>query len=232
MTEKPNDSVENYMPLFASETYNMINKKNKQKNVDKINDNIKHTGFHVDKDLSNKSMVYYKNDDKKQVVIGHRGTDLNHKEDIADDLHIALGQDSKHMQKRRNRTDKVVKATPQDYEIHMTGHSLGSHMAVDSAIKSKNVRDRVKSIHTFNGAFSPFTKKPGKKIKKDLDDKIIHHRIAGDAVSASNPISPVIGTVKTYKPKTTKKYKGIPKQISKAVQSLDQLNIHTINNFL
>lgn len=224
--------MDHHSSLFASETYNILGSGKKQDKIDKINKNIAHTGYVVDKDKSNRSIIYFKNDAEKKATIAHRGTSVKHKEDIQSDMHLAFGKDSKDLSKRRRRTEKLVKATPHDYEITLTGHSLGGHSAMDSAVKSKNVRDRVKHIHTYNGAFSPFTKNPGKKVKADLDAKTTHHRVAGDLVSISHPIAPTIGVVKEYKPKIKNKYKSIPKSLRGVFNNLDQLNLHTINNFL
>ena len=154
-------------------------------------------------------------------------------EDLQSDFNLAIGRDSKGLKKRRKRTENLFKQTPDEYDISMTGHSLGGHTAVDSALRSNHVRNRVKDIHTYNGAFSPFTK-VGKKKVQDLDNKVTHHRIEGDAVSSIHKISPAIGSVKTYKPKNKNKYKYkvIPKHLQKTFNSLDQLNNHSISNFL
>lgn len=228
------DGTYKHMPILSQQTYHMMKGSgSKQDKIDKINDAIKDTGYVVDKNKTNKAIIYYKNDKDKKAVIAHRGTVVTHPEDIVSDASLSVGADSKGLEKRRKRTEKLFKQTPEDYDIHMTGHSLGGHTAVDSALRSKHVRNRVKGIHTFNGAFAPFNK-VGKKKIKDLDDKVVHHRINGDLVSSVHKISPSIGAVKTYKPKEKNKYKYkyVPKHLQKTFNNLDQLNLHTISNFV
>jgi len=119
----------------------------------------------------------------------------------------------------------------------MSGHSYGYGSMVDTIKNKKNVRDKlIKSgglAEGFNGASSPFTKKASKTRQKELQDSVIHHRIDDDLVSKASILNNDVGVVKTYKQKSNKKiYKSIPSHLKKVFNSLDQLNAHSLNNFI
>ena len=48
--------------LFSEQTYEMLNKGGKQRRVNAINENIKKTGYKVDKEHSNRDIITYVND--------------------------------------------------------------------------------------------------------------------------------------------------------------------------
>jgi hypothetical protein len=227
---------------LANETYNMLGNKSKQERIDKINENIADTGYRAIPSKSNRDIVYFQNDDTKTVTISHRGTDVTGKktkQDVGADLMFALGAEkhSKEFKKRRDTTSKLVKDIPDDYKLNMSGHSYGYGSMVDTIKNKKNVRDKlIKSgglAEGFNGASSPFTKKASKTRQKELQDSVIHHRIDDDLVSKASILNNDVGVVKTYKQKSNKKiYKSIPSHLKKVFNSLDQLNAHSLNNFI
>jgi predicted RND superfamily exporter protein len=107
---------------------------------------------------------------------------------------------------------------------------------IDTIKNKKNVRDKlIKSgglAEGFNGASSPFTKKASKKLKKELENNVIHHRIDDDLVSKASILNNDVGQVRTYKQKSNKKiYKSIPSHLKHVFNSLNQLNAHSLNNF-
>ena len=51
--------------MFSEQTYEMLGKGGKQKRVDKINENIRKTGYKVDKEHSNRDILTLVNDKQK-----------------------------------------------------------------------------------------------------------------------------------------------------------------------
>ena len=195
--------------LFAEQTYNMVGKKNKDKRVEKINKNIEKTGFVVDKKHSNRDIVTYVNHDTNEVHVSHRGTDTTGKRtgsDLVRDFNIAIGKtaDDDEFKRRTKKTKKALKEH-EDKKATGSGHSLGSKSMVTTMATDKYVRDRMEEVHGFNGGATIFGEKEmqklGKKGKKQMEEKMIHHRTSNDAVSASMLVNPPLGKVKTYKEK-------------------------------
>jgi hypothetical protein len=226
-------SAEELAPIFSQEAYNMLGSKSKEKRMSKINDNISKYGYKVVPEASNRDILTVDNGTNRYIA--HRGTAANDKhkakDDIMADLTFAVGKEKhdKSFKKRRKFTDNIVKGTDPSKKIILTGHSLAGGTSA-FAMEKKSIRDRVSEAHTYNPAISPFTKKPGKKVVKELNEKVTHHRVQGDVVSAS--ATPNYGKVKTYKANTMKKLKKIPKHLAKAVSSLDVLNNHALENFI
>lgn len=228
-----------YSARFSKEAYNMVKSGNKQKRVNEINNNIVDTGFKVDSSLSNRDILYLKNDKTKEHHIAVRGTDsssrgLKKGQDIMTDVKYALGQEKhdKHFKKKINRINNLVKNAPEDANITLSGHSLGGGVATEALKSKKHVRERVTHTDTYNSAFSPFTKTASKAIQKKLKDNVIHHRTKLDAVSASSLINNSIGKIKEYDSSEMKHIKYIPKPLEDAFESLDQLRHHTIDQFI
>ena len=168
-------------------------------------------GYTKIEDLSNMDIHTYKNNDKNHVIIASRGTDFNAptiKRDLKTDLKIMIGQGShsKQIKDRTARTEEIVKTLKErdpNTDIHLTGHSLAGFSAQQSMVKSKIVRDGVKSLTTFNGGTSPLQGKGLAKSNpayKVIADKSTHYRIASDGVS-ENAKTSLIGTVKSFKSK-------------------------------
>ena len=229
-----NMTEEELAPVFAQEAYGMLGSKSKEKRIEKINENIKHTGYKAVSKHSNRDILTVDNGTHR--FIAHRGTAFDDKKkagsDISADISFALGQEhhNKAFKKRQKMTDKIIKDTSTDKKIVLTGHSYGGG-SVSHSMEKKSIRDRVHSAHTYNPAISPFTKKVGKKVQKEIDNKLTHHRVVNDIVSASS--TPSTGMVKTYQASTKKKwYKKMPKHLSNTFKSLDVLNNHSLDNFI
>jgi len=223
---------EQLAPIFAKETYNMLGKGSKEKRSDKINKNIAKTGYTAIKDKSNRDILYLQNDKDKTVHISHRGTDFSKPRDVSADLSFALGNEhhNKEFKKRRDKTSNLVKNIPDDYKLNLSGHSYGGASMNDTLLNKKNVRDKVESANGYNGAFSPFTKKVSKKIKSELDNRVTHHRISNDIISASSSIHLPFGKVKTYKQKQNDKI--MPQSINPIFKTIDSYKAHSIDNFI
>jgi len=222
---------------FAKASYDMVKSGSKTKRLNKINDTIKDTGFAAVAQHSNRDILYLQNDKTKEVHIANRGTDTSGKmtkTDIRQDLAFAFGQSAHDKATKKNvkKIKKLVKATPEDYTITMSGHSLGNVAPTEALKSSAEVRRRVKSFDSFNGAHSPFTNKaPSKAVKKELKEKITNHRVVGDIVSASSHAN-AVGQVAEYEGNELKHIKSIPKFLKPVINTVQQLKTHSIDNFI
>ena len=223
---------------LAEADYVMVEPLSKEERYEKINEMLNDTGFVIEPQLSNNEVIYYVNNTKKEIHISHRGTDASGrktKSDITSDVLFGMGKEDvdKQFLARSNRTKLLVGYVPDDYKLSMSGHSLGGGTIVKSLKDSKNVRERVDKVHTFNSAFSPFAKQGvGSVTKKMLDKKVTHHRIENDAVSASSFVNTPFGNVKTYKPNPNLEPTGIiPKTLKGMFKSVEALHAHSIAHF-
>ena len=208
--------MESLAPRFAAETYKMLDKQSKEKRIEQINKNLSDTGYVADAGKSNRDILYLVNDKTKDVHIAHRGTNFAKKDDVTADVYFALGAEkhNKAFKKRADRTSNLVKEIPDDYTLNMSGHSYGGASSSYAVKNKKNVRDKLDHLHTYNAAFSPFTKKTmHQDIRRDLNNKITHHRVDTDGVSASSLINHQVGNIKTYKAKSKKIHQRIPKRM-------------------
>ena len=89
----------------------------------------------------------------------------------------------------------------------------------------------MKVAHTFNTASHPVAisaTKVGRKVKKDLDDKVIHHRHKDDVVSAGLKSVVPFGKVKEYggKESVTKRLLKNANPLFKTANALDAHKLH------
>jgi len=221
--------------LFAAHAYTMSKTGTKDERINKINDDedIKKSGFKAIKEKSGRDITYFENPTDKKVVIAHRGTDVTGakaKLDIGSDLSYAFGQEkhNKNFKKRTKETKKLLKGVDPSYHTTLVGHSLGG-ISVNESLKNKTVRDKTDIAHTYNAGFNPFSTPVSKTIKKQLDDKVIHHRTKNDIISkAGGPF----GVTLSYDEKKKKIYKKIPSKHLNTFKTIDQLNTHGIKQFL
>ena len=163
-----------YASRFARESYKMVKSGSKSKRIENINKSIADTGFKADEKLSNRDMLYLVNDKTKEVHIANRGTDTTGKKtatDIRQDLNFSLGREAHDKATKKNvkKIDNLVKQTPDNYKISMSGHSLGSVAMMEALKKKNNVLNRVSKADSFNGASSPFTNNDiSNKKKKEI----------------------------------------------------------------
>lgn len=221
--------------LFAQQSYEMSKSGNKDERINKINnhEDIKKSGFKAIKEKSGRDITYFENQKDKQVVIAHRGTDVTGAKaniDIGSDLSYAFGAEkhNKNFKKRTKETKKLMKNIDPSYHVTLTGHSLGG-MTVNESLLNKSVRGSTDIAHTYNAGINPFGKPVSKPIKKELENKVIHHRTKNDIISkAEGPH----GVTLTYDEKKKKIYKKIPKKHLNTFKTVDQLNSHGIKQFL
>jgi hypothetical protein len=191
MTESETPSKE-VMAKLAQATYQMGDKDlGRKQRLENTQNLISDTDWVVEPQHTNSEIATYrKRDDPSNIVIAHRGTKVDGKRgktDLEADIMFALGLGG-HVptfKRRKTRTNKIIKAL-EPTQLHMTSHSLGGATQNYTIAKSNIVKKNLTSARTFNAAANPIFDndiKVGKKTKKELDDKVVHHRIKHDPVS-------------------------------------------------
>jgi len=218
---------------FAEASYDMLGSASKEDRVANINKKISDTGFKVQSDKSNRDMIYLINDTTGEHHISLRGTAT--KQDIVSDANIATGtlSGTREFNKRNNRVQRYVKEMPEDVKFTMSSHSLGGMYNQTILKKSKNVRDRVDEVHTFNSATNPILgeTKVGTKKKKQLDQKVIHHRTTDDIVSKPFEINVPFGQVQTYKTKPMSTKVKVPLKLAGLFNTANAYHAHKLDHF-
>jgi len=178
--------------------YNVDSKKSKKritKKADKLGYDV--VSF-------NRGIVHYKNRDEGFNVINIKGTDITNFKDLISDAKLGLGLSSgdKQFKSRRNEIKRIYRETEGDN--YLTGHSLGSSIALSSMVKSKSIRDNTKKAYLYNTGYTKLfhdelSKDLKKQDKKELKDKVLHLHTKGDVVSTALT-DKSIGEVKVVKP--------------------------------
>tara|TARA_Y100000114_G_scaffold61853_1_gene56700 strand:+ start:3347 stop:4057 length:711 start_codon:yes stop_codon:yes gene_type:complete len=226
---------------FSEATYRMLEKGNADERINRINNDIKDTGYVVDRKNSNRNILTLRNETEGKSVIAVRGTDTSGKKtgvDIMSDITYALGQSnhSNEFRKRRNNIKNSIKDSGDD-KVILTGHSLGGGVIKHSIANSNQIRRRIidnGEVHTFNSASHPFLRdqtKVSKASQKALKDKVIHHRTRNDVVSKGLETMIPFGKVKTYDTKTSNFTKKMPKGLADTFDSLEALHAHKLIHF-
>jgi len=219
------EKIKNYAKLSEA-TYTIGDKGvSRQDRVASANELIAGTGFTVvdDKKYSNPNMTTYKNEETGEIHVAHRGTHVGGRrgiKDIRNDIAFGLGLTSvdPRFKRRTKNTERVIKDLAPE-KFTMSGHSLGAGTLQYSIANSKKIRKNLDEAHTFNGAANPVLNtdlQVSNKDKKELDDKVTHHRIKGDVVSAGFNVSVPFGKVKKYSvPHDEKRGKSLMDKIVK-----------------
>ena len=225
--------------LLSEATYIMGNKSgNRTKKYNEINELVKSTGYQVIPNYTNKNLVtYQKIDDPKTVAIAHQGTNVKSTtgfKDIVSDVGIALGLGDHlpHIRKRKRKTEQVLKDLNPD-KFYLSGHSLGGYTANHTIANSKRVQKHLTNAHTFNAAQNPILSNDlqvSDKVKKQLDDKVVHHRVHGDLVSAGFKKSLPFGKLQNYKLKDEHKNERAGERILSKMLSFNPA-LKTIRNY-
>ena len=235
--------------LMATGTYRIGDKGNRDERVADTNALVKNTGFAVvdDKKYTNNNMTTYKNEETGELHVSHRGTHVGGRrglKDIRNDIAFGLGLTKldPRFKRRTKATERVIKDLAPE-KFTMSGHSLGAGSLQYSIANSKKIRKNLHSAHTFNGASNPVLNadlQVSAKDKKELEDKVTHHRIKGDVVSAGFNVSVPFGKVKKYSvPHDEKRGKSLVDKIVKKNPLLSKvkqltskaLHAHHIDNF-
>ncbi len=201
-----NPSMEN-MAKLAQASYQMGEKgSNKTDRINNTQEIAADTGYIVNPQYSNSEITTYQHkDNPKNIVIAHRGTKVDGKrgmKDIQNDLAFAvgLGGHESTFNRRKKRTNNIIKSLEPE-QLHLTGHSLGGGTLQHTIANSKIVRKNLTSAKTFNAAANPIFNndvRVTKNYKKELEDKVEHHRIKNDPVSAGFAGLVPFGKVKTH----------------------------------
>jgi hypothetical protein len=197
--------------------------------------------LHPNKDFSDHSITtYVHKNDANHIVIAHRGTAPGSKggrEDLTSDLAFAagLGGHTKRMKNRQAKTEQIIKAT-NPTTLHLTGHSLGGGTVNHTVANSKLVRSKMTSAHTFNAAANPVfgnRQNVGRQTRRDLKDKVTHHRIENDSVSLGFKLNTPFGKVKTYKHPKQKKRSRLARIAfgTFTPPTKKSLDAHAVSNF-
>tara|TARA_R110001599_G_scaffold340685_1_gene561228 strand:- start:494 stop:1195 length:702 start_codon:yes stop_codon:yes gene_type:complete len=227
------------LPFLTQQTYTMVAKGSKKKRLADIDKAVLDHGYRTVRNSSNRDMVTYENiADPTKKIISHRGTDTSGKKtfkEIKGDVSLALGlQDhDPEFKKRTNRTKAIVKKHPDD-TFKMSGHSFGGSTATHAITNSSMLRGRIDTVDTYNAGMTPlFTNalKHGAKVKRDLKDRVTHHRVKGDIVSEGLRVTKPVGRVMEHKAKD-----DLPDSVFGALsegQSISntQGKIHSLENF-
>jgi hypothetical protein len=201
-----NPSMED-MAKLAQASYQMGEKGvKKDKRLENTQNIATDTGYVVNPKYSNSEITTYQHkDNPKNVVIAHRGTKVDGRrgmKDIQNDLAFAIGLGGHELtfKRRKRKTNDIIKALDPE-QLHMTSHSLGGATAQHTIANSNKVRKKLTSAMTFNAAAHPVFDndiKVSKKYKKELEDKVTHHRIKNDPVSMGFKTNVPFGKVKTH----------------------------------
>ncbi len=226
--------------VFSELSYKMLDSYPKTTNVENINKSLQEKGmnnWYISPDLSNKNISTFVNDDEKKSIVVHRGTDTSGKKtksDVGADVLLGLGQEknSRAFNSRKNRTEAIIKAIPEDYKIYGAGHSYGGASIGYALEKSKLARNRIEKVRTYNAGASPFQENVNKKKKEILDNKITHHRTSNDLVSASLLVNRRYGKIKTQDTLVSSVTKWIPSHLKHIFNTADSLNAHKLNHFI
>ena len=198
---------------LAEGSYILGQSRNLSDGYDKVNQHVADLGYEVIHDYSNRNITAYrKKDDPTNIHIAHKGTQPNSKtghKDILSDIKLAFGFGSLSRQaaNRKNKTEKIVREL-QPETLTMSGHSLGGFTMNHTLAKSKLVRDNLDMAHSFNAGTSPISDNDLSKIsakgKKQLTNRVIHHRTKDDIVSKGfNLVGVPFGKLQEYKLRQT-----------------------------
>jgi len=211
--------------MMAEGTYRIGDKGDRDERVADTNTLVKNTGFAVvdDKKYTNNNMTTYKNEETGEIHVSHRGTHVGGRrglKDIRNDIAFGLGLTKldPRFKRRTKATERVIKdLAPQ--KLTMSGHSLGGGTVQYAIANSKKIRKNLHSAHTFNAAANPILNNDlqvSGKDKKELEEKVTHHRVKGDVVSAGFNLSVPFGKVKKYSvPHDEKRGKSLVDKIVK-----------------
>jgi len=181
--------------------------KSRAERISELNEFVKDTGFSVvdDKKYSNPNITTYRNNETGEVHVSHRGTHITGRrglKDVRNDIAFGLGLTSvdPRFKRRTKATERVIKDLAPE-KFTMSGHSLGGGTVKYAIANSKKIRKNLHSAETFNSAANPVLNadlQVSAKDKKELDEKVTHHRIKNDVVSAGFNASVPFGKVKKY----------------------------------
>jgi hypothetical protein len=138
------------------------------------------------------------------VHMNYSGTNINNPRDIVSDIALGTGLQKLNQQftERRKKTREIMRSYGDDKDYSLSAHSLGGSILMDTLARSKSIRQRVSTAHTFNAGYTKMFHDSipslDKQEKKELDKKVSHHRVKGDIVSAHMPKQIAFGQLAEY----------------------------------
>lgn len=177
-------------------------------------------GYELDSANTNKDVLTATKGNK--VHINYTGTNVNSPRDIISDVALATGVQKINPQftERRRKTRDIMRSYGDDKEYTLSGHSLGGSILMDTLSRSKSIRDRTSQAYTFNAGYTKMfhesIKPTDKKVKRELDKKVSHHRVKKDIVSAHMSKEVAFGQLAEYNPTD---------------KEADTLERHSLDNF-
>ena len=144
-------------------------------------------GYELDETNTNKDVLTATKGNN--VHINYTGTNVNSPRDIISDIALGVGVQriNPQFKERRQKTRDIMRQYGDDRDYSLGGHSLGGSIALNTLKQSKSIRDRTQVAHVFNAGYTKAfheSIKVDKKVKRELDKKVNHHRVKGDIVSA------------------------------------------------
>jgi len=144
-------------------------------------------GYELDEANTDKDVLTAKRGNN--VHINYTGTNVNSPRDIISDVALGVGVQriNPQFKERRQKTRDIMRQYGDDKAYSLGGHSLGGSIALNTLKQSKSIRDRTQVAHVFNAGYTKAfheSIKVDKKVKRELDKKVNHHRVKGDIVSA------------------------------------------------
>lgn len=176
---------------------------NKERQDKEVKRKLGRIGYELDAKNTDKDVLV--GTKGNNVHISFTGTDVKNPRDLLSDAALAVGIQKANPQfrERRKKTREIMRQYGDEKEYTLSGHSLGGSILMDTLNRSKSIRDRTSQAFTFNAGYTlPFhnsVKPADKKIKKELDRKVTHHRVKGDVVSAHMNKDVAFGQLAEYK---------------------------------
>lgn len=223
--------------IFSKTVYKYNTNDDETKRAEDVTNELKKhdVNYSFLNDLSNRDIGVFKSNDDNTYHIAHRGTDVNSKKkykDINTDATVLYKHTSSNQLDNRSKytndlIDHIKKNDPNS-KIHLSGHSLGGLSVLHSINENKNLINNIDSVSLFNPLL-PLNKKKN-KMNDEQKDKITIHRVKDDIPSYFFNLTNY--DVKTYKQKQNN-IKHVPHYLRGIYnKSVNQLNSHTIDNFI
>jgi hypothetical protein len=178
-----------YDPFKEASSYAYTHRKRgrvAEKEKIRILDSLAKKGYQLDSDLSDRETSVFVNPETKQVMIAHRGTDLSDPKtflkDLKSDGNILIGKtrrDKRFLEAEEKFNQVKGKYSPEEYQLNVTGHSLGGALA--KHVNQRHEGEIARDVNFSRGS-SPFPGWLGKKTAKPQDNQV-------DISNAFDPIS-------------------------------------------
>jgi hypothetical protein len=138
-----------------------------EKNLNKVDAELKYDGYKLDRRYSNRETKVFYNPTTKKAVISYRGTALNDRnhwmKDLASDFHILEGREGSDRRFRESlkQFDRIQRAyRTRGFTVDTTGHSLGGQIATYVNKQRPGAVGENLSFSRGSGVYEPFRVRP------------------------------------------------------------------------